>query len=474
MPVYSHLVEEDLVQQVAMRIRNERRRCGWTLKELAARVPASIATLSAIENAQASTDIGLLFQLAEAFGVPPQQLLFRSKTSHFEITRRTAIEAHPPAPLKVVSRTRRGVTPYHNRLWPLADAFVGKYIEPYEIEIQPVRDEELRFISHTHEEFLFVLDGRLEVLIKAPQRIIRERLGPGDCIYFWSYLPHCIRSTTRQPARSVHVLSSLDGPVDSETADWVAGPAIYMMEASFKNPVEQVADRIVSLRRARGMSAAKFAGSLGISSRRLARIERGAGPIPLKLLLHVCRTLRKPPDYFIASAGVPSVAHTVDRAHELRRRSRRSVTELAVPLCVGPQSTGRMLAGGFQLRQMFPTLVYLDGARERLSRMVRHPGQEFVYVLRGQVILATEHDGNPVSHRLSPGDSCLLDASVAHRYAAAGISPYTSAPAEILVVQWHASTAAFTADSTVRPSRAASPPRSRTRAAGSAQGGRGR
>ena len=67
-------------------------------------------------------------------------------------------------------------------------------------------------------------------------------------MYFWSYLPHCIRSTSDERARSVHVLSSLDEPVDSETADWVSGPVIYMMEAPFKTPIERL-DRIVSLRR---------------------------------------------------------------------------------------------------------------------------------------------------------------------------------------------------------------------------------
>jgi transcriptional regulator with XRE-family HTH domain len=439
-PVYSHLVGDDVAHHLATRIREERRRCGWTLKDLASHVPASVATLSAVENQQVSVDVELLFRLSEAFGIPLDALLLRRRAAHFQITRRVELDAHPPAPLKVVSRTRRSVTAYHNRLWPLADAFVGKYIEPFEIEIQPVRDDELRFISHTHEEFVFVLHGKLEVLLKSPQGLVREKLGPGDCMYFWSYLPHCIRSTTREPARSVHVLSSLDEPVDSETADWVSGPVIYMMEAPFKNPVEQIADRIVSLRRARGMSAAKFAKYIGISIRRLARIERGDGPISLKLLLHICRTFRKPLDYFLASAARPGVFRFVDRAADLRKRARRRDNDRSSKPWVG-ESLDSPLAAGFDGRRMFPSLVSLEGSNERPLRMDHHQGQEFVYVLKGEVNLTTERDGDPVTVTLSPGDSCLLDSSVPHRFDASSLSPYDSPRAEMLAVHWYSSDA---------------------------------
>ena len=435
MPVYSHLVSDDVAQHLAFRIRQERRRSGWTLKDLAARVPASVATLSALENQQVSPDIELLLQLSEAFGTSIDTLLVPSKPSHFQITRRVDLDAHPPAPLKMVSRTRRSVTAYHNRLWPLADAFVGKYIEPFVIEIQPVRDDELTFISHTHEEFVFVLQGDLEVLIKSPQRLVRERLSAGDCMYFWSYLPHCIRSTSDERARSVHVLSSLDEPVDSETADWVSGPVIYMMEAPFKTPIEQISDRIVSLRRARGMSAAKFAQHIGVSIRRLARVERGEGPISLKLLLHICRRFRKPPDYFLASAAPPGVSsHYVDRASTLRKRKER-FDDSTRGKCVG-DSRGRTLSAAFVGRRMSPSLVILDRPHSRAARMGQHRGQELVYVLKGEVDFTTASDGKMLTRTLSAGDSCLLDSSVPHRFAAASLSPYEPPRAEMLVVRW--------------------------------------
>ena len=293
----------------------------------------------------------------------------------------------------------------------------------------------------------------MEVLVKSPQRLIRERLGPGDCIYFWSYLPHCIRSITRRPARSVHVLSAVDGPVDSETADWMSGPVIYMMEAPFRTAIERIADQIVSLRRARGMTAAKFASCVGISTRRLARVERGAGPLPLKLLLHICRTFRKPPDYFFAGATSPGSAHTVDRARDLRRRPKQKAADLGVERCIPAESIGHRLAAAFESKRMFPALIELGSDRERAPRMTTHQGQEFLYVLRGEVSLTTEHDGGTATYRLSPGDSCLLDSTAPHRYVAAGTSPYTSARAEVLALHWKPSASAPVGES---PSKASS------------------
>ena len=86
---------------------------------------------------------------------------------------------------------------------------------------------------------------------------------------------------------------------------------------------------------------------------------------------------------------------------------------------------------------MFPYLMTLGRTRDRLARMGHHFGQEFVYVLTGEVLLTTQRDGRLIKHTLSPGDSCLLDAHVPHRFTASSLSPYASPRAQMLAVQWH-------------------------------------
>ncbi|MGH9347102.1 MAG: helix-turn-helix domain-containing protein [Vicinamibacterales bacterium] len=420
------------------RVREERRRRGWTLHDLASRAGLSIATLSAIETHRTSADVKVAFQISAALGVPFDALLPRSTTSHYQITRRATVEAHPPAPMKLVNRARQTATPYHNRLWPLAGAFVGKYIEPFEIEIQLVREKDVKFISHNHEEFLFVLQGTIECLIKSPDGLLRETLGPGDCMHFWSYLPHCIRSTGRKPARSVHVLYSLHELADSESSDGISGPMIYLTEAPHPNVVEQVATKILLLRQTRGMSVADFARHLGISVRRLAKIERGQRPASLKLLIHICRTFRKPLEYFIASSVVERPFYRVRRADEIRRESRRGRVESGRP---GSQCFANgvftALAHEFGHRGMHPYLVRLNDGEPRASPMVGHAGQEFVYVVKGAVSLLTEHDGRAVTETLFPGDSCFVDASVPHRFAGGRFNPYDGSGAQAIAVFWH-------------------------------------
>lgn len=434
MSVYTQLDDDEVARQVAARLREQRKQQQLTLKDLAARLDISIATLSAIENNQVSPDVDLLLRLAEALNVTVDSLLPRYGNAHFQITRRTTIESTPPAPMKLVSRTRRSATPYHNRLWLLADSFAGRQLEPFEIEIQPVPEDDLHFISHHHEEFVFVLRGSLEIIIKGPDGLVRETLNPGDCACFWSYLPHCIRSTTDQPARSVHVQCALDEAADSGASDSVSGPVIYLREAPHKNALEQLATKLIQLRQAHGMSAAEFARHLGVSTRRLMNIEQGRRPMPLKLLLQICHTFRKPPHFFLAGTVVERPLFAVARAADIRRAAETGARPPADLGCFDGSFTS--LSSGFGNVGMEPYLVRLRAGETGERPLVTHAGQEFVYVLNGTVKLTTTRQGETTHEVLAPGDSCLMDAAVPHGFSQASFTPYATGGAELLAVFW--------------------------------------
>jgi transcriptional regulator with XRE-family HTH domain len=208
------------------------------------------------------------------------------------------------------------------------------------------------------------------------------------------------------------------------------------MEAPRKSAVQLVAEKIVSLRHGRGMSAAEFAGHLGISVRRLAKIERGARPISLNLLLDICRKFRKPTSYFLASTYVDGPSHHVTRAVDLLNPSFAvSLKPRGTSFCF-VEAAFRDLAAGFKNRGLHPYLVTLDGTARHRGRFLQHRGQEFVYVLRGQVNLVTKRGDEPVTITLLPGDSCLIDASAPHKWAQARFSPYDTPGAEMIAVLW--------------------------------------
>jgi transcriptional regulator with XRE-family HTH domain len=206
------------------------------------------------------------------------------------------------------------------------------------------------------------------------------------------------------------------------------------MEAPHKSGSEQVAAKLMSLRQALGMSASEFASQLGISGRRLNRIDRGESRIPLDLLLHACRKFRKPKEYFLASLIPERPYHFVLRANEIRRILRSTRTTEADG-CFG-KVVSRPLADGFQNRGMHPQLLRLTELHGRSPRLLQHPGQEFVYVLTGKVDLLTRRDNELFTETLFPGDSCFIDSSVAHRFLAARLNPYQRPGAEILTILW--------------------------------------
>ena len=434
MPVYSHLDDNYAALGIGQRIREQRKKCGWTLVELASRLSLSVGTLSALENQKVPVHVDLLLAICNVFNVPLACLLPKSTTSHFHIARRGQVESQPALPMKVVNRATERLVSYHNRLWPLAKPFVGKHLEPFEIEVQAVSDRDRRFISHNHEEFVFVLHGRIECLIKTPDGFNKTTLAAGDCIYFWSYLPHCISSTSAEPARTIHVEYSPHEVTDAEYGDSGSGPTIYLIDEGQENLGVQIASKIMALRRARGMSAIELSTKIGVSFRGLKQIESASRPISLELLLQICRVFQKPREYFLSHSLLQPPFSFVMRARDVRRRPVGSnghrTTACGCFRCASLTS----LAGGFPKRGMQPYIVRLDGTR-RPSGMMRHGGQEFVYVLRGAVRFVTKQDGHSVEEELLPGDACFLDASALHLFAASSFSPFDSSGAELLVVR---------------------------------------
>jgi transcriptional regulator with XRE-family HTH domain len=430
LPVYTTAVRDYAELRLGQTIRDSRKGHGWTLQDLASRVGMSVAGLSEIETEKAVLDLERLVVIADVLGIRPDSMFPKSASRHFHVTRRGVIDTLPPATLKLLDRTSGTITAHHNLLRPLADAFVGKHIEPFHVEVLPIPDEEIRFISHHHEEFMFVLRGQMECLIKTPEGPAEETLGPGDCLYLRSNLPHCIRAVGGQPAYTIDIVHSPYSTADSERGE----TAIYFKDGVPKNLTEQIADQIAALRDARGLSTADFARELDISVRQLADVERGQKAVSIDLLLRACLRFRKPLEYFLSRTAVHPPFYFVQRAADIGRlpvRTRRRLVDKGWAL-----TQFRSLASGFSPRGMQPYYVKIRDLGPDDITLHEHHGQEFVYVLNGEVTLLTVLDGKRVRERLSAGDSCFLDSTVPHRFLGEGVSPYDDASAELIDVYW--------------------------------------
>jgi transcriptional regulator with XRE-family HTH domain/quercetin dioxygenase-like cupin family protein len=431
-PVYRHLSESYRLLQIGGRIRRERRRRRWTLATLAKRIGISVASLSAIENEKALVNVDRLLAIGEALGVRADTLFSRTESHHFHITRRSTAAEPALLPPTIVDEDGRSRGTYDNPIRPLAAPFVGKHIEPVAITVLPLPDASVSFISHHHEEFFVVLSGAVECLLETPDGRLRERLAPGDCMYFRSHLPHCIRALGNTPAHTIHVLCAALGDTDDERVVGDLGPIVRRER---ETPLSAcVAARLKSLRQRRGQSLTDCAAAVGISARRLAAVEDGRRPVPFDLLLRVCALFRKPVEYFLADALISRPFFVVQRAagiRQLKARVRRDQ-----PPGNGTQNVFKSLADRFGRRGMYPYYVTVTGQGSRQVTMHEHHGQEFVYVLNGEVTLVTRLHGNKIFETLSRGDSCFLDSTVPHRFIAATPSPYRNSSAELLDVFW--------------------------------------
>jgi mannose-6-phosphate isomerase-like protein (cupin superfamily) len=74
-------------------------------------------------------------------------------------------------------------------------------MEPFLVTLEPTSEDESPS-SHDGEEFIFVLDGAIEVLLGEN----RELLSQEESIYYDSSLPHRVRSMGDRSARILAVL----------------------------------------------------------------------------------------------------------------------------------------------------------------------------------------------------------------------------------------------------------------------------
>ncbi len=179
------------------KIRRLRRKNALTLQNVSDLSGLSKSLLSQIENSFTAPPIATLLKISRALEV---------KIGYFF--------QDPPVSsrISVVRRKdRKATVPRHNRAnvakvgyqyeslaYPMAD----KNMEPFMIEIEPRKVEDMIFYHHRGEEFLFVLEGHME--FRGADRVIK--LDSMDCLYFDSSIPHALRGLDGKPAKAIGII----------------------------------------------------------------------------------------------------------------------------------------------------------------------------------------------------------------------------------------------------------------------------
>lgn len=183
-------------------LRAFRRRQGWTLAEVSRKTGLPASTLSRIETDQISPTYDQLSKLSVGLNVDMSQLLSgdMEEPKRVQTARRS------------VNRAGEGQildTPMQSLRYLSVD-LTNKQFAPIIGEIKAHSLEEAgEFHRHDGEEFIFVVDGELELHSESYTPL---RLRPGDSVYFDSGMAHAYVAVGKERCK---ILSVCTAPLEN-------------------------------------------------------------------------------------------------------------------------------------------------------------------------------------------------------------------------------------------------------------------
>ena len=181
--------------RVGERVKALREQKGLSLKELADLTGFSTALLSQMENHLVSPSLGTIIKLAKALGVRVGDFLGETEGEPFTIVRKDE--------RKKVSRfaSKEGVK-YGYSYEALGFEKKDRHMEPFIVTLEPATVKTSKTSVHDGEEFIFVLDGEMEVILGNHTDV----LYPGDSIYYDSNIPHRVQCYQEKVTKILAVL----------------------------------------------------------------------------------------------------------------------------------------------------------------------------------------------------------------------------------------------------------------------------
>lgn len=184
--------------QIGHKVRELRQKHRYTLQDLAHKTGLSKPFLSQIENNHVVPPIATLLKLARALNVGLAHFFQdQEENEKVSITR-------PDDRMRMDRRPHQDKEQVNYIYESLERRKSSKRMEPFLVEFPVQEVERMEFQSHTGEEFLYLLEGKVE--FRTGDRV--EILEAGDSIYFDSDISHSFRCLSDQPAKAVAVLFS--------------------------------------------------------------------------------------------------------------------------------------------------------------------------------------------------------------------------------------------------------------------------
>jgi len=171
-------------QLLGQRLRRLRTQSGKTLRAQAREIGIAASSLSALENNQGGVSLRRLQLVAQHFGLHIADLI--GEPAELAASDRTEI-------IRNCAARVRGVRRGHGVVYQLLGSADGHTLQPYLLSFEPGGGYEGDMIGHAGEEFAYVLQGEVELLIGDE----RHELAQGDLVRFRADRPHAFRNSSR-------------------------------------------------------------------------------------------------------------------------------------------------------------------------------------------------------------------------------------------------------------------------------------
>jgi transcriptional regulator with XRE-family HTH domain len=179
------------IKQIATRIKELREISEVTVQTLAAELNIAEETYRAYESGETDIPVSFLYEIANRFNVDLSAIITGDGPKLH--TYQVVISG------KGASVERRE----HYKYQSLANNFVGKKAQPFIVTVAPEEgNSPVHFNSHKGQEFNYVIEGTLKIIINNHEIILEE----GDSIYFDSSANHGMKAMNGKQAKFIAII----------------------------------------------------------------------------------------------------------------------------------------------------------------------------------------------------------------------------------------------------------------------------
>jgi len=190
-------VKEELKElNLGQKIKTLRQRKGVSLQQMAEKSSLSVPLLSQIESEVVAPPVATLLKISRALNVNIGYFFQEEESG------KRAVVVRKNERKQIFRRIHEDPSKvgyyYESLAYPKAD----KHMEPFQVQFELKKKEDLIFFNHKGEEFVFVLEGQLECNYEDETFL----LDPGDSLYFDSSFPHAFRAVGKKNALAIDVI----------------------------------------------------------------------------------------------------------------------------------------------------------------------------------------------------------------------------------------------------------------------------